>query len=577
MFLPVTKKELREQNIDQPDVILVSGDTYIDSSYCGLAVIGKWLKLHGYTVAIIAQPDINSDKDITSLGEPKLFWGITAGAVDSMVANYTALKKKIKMDDATPGEINDRRPDRAVIKYTNLIRRYFKDTRPIVIGGIEASLRRISHYDFWSDKVRKSIIFDSKADILVYGEGERTIIELAEKIKAGIDYTDTRGICYISKDLPAGHQEIPSHNEVSKDKLKFIEAFHTFYKNNDPVNAVGLSQKVDERYLIQNPPNFYLEQADLDKVYAIKFENEVHPHYSKNGKVKALETIRFSINSHRGCYGECNFCAIAVHQGRRIRSRSKESIIDEARAYKYHNKFKGIISDIGGATANMYENSCKKQLKKGSCQHLRCLSPEKCAAMKIDHAPIVDVIREVDAMPHVRKVFTGSGLRYDLVMEDKKSGMIYLNQLVKHHVSGQLKIAPEHMSERVLNAMAKPSQKHLIEFRKKFYELSNKANKDQYLTYYFIAAHPGCDGEDMQSLKKFTSNELKMNPEQVQIFTPTPSTYSSVMYYTGLDPYTLEPMHVDKNHSEKIAQKEVLIKKKNKNSRPQFRTRIKKK
>ncbi len=568
MFLPVTKKELKERGIEQPDIIFVSGDTYIDSPYSGIAVIGKYLEKHGFSVAIIAQPDVNSVSDITALGEPKLFWGVSGGAVDSMVANYTALKKKIQGDDATPGEVNNKRPDRAVIKYSNLIRQHYKETVPIVLGGIEASLRRVAHYDFWSNKIRKPIIFDAKADYLVYGEGERTILELAYALRNGEDTSEIRGLSYIAKQSKEGYLNIPSYLQVSADKYKFIEMFHTFYRNNDPLNAKGLVQQVDNRYLIQNPPNFYLEGEDLDEVYNLDYENEVHPHYAKHGKVRAMDTIRFSINSHRGCYGECNFCAIAVHQGRKIRSRSENSILDEAKRYKNHPKFKGIISDVGGASTNMYNNHCTKQDKLGSCQTKRCLFPDKCKSMQIDHHDQISILSTIRKMEHVKKVFTGSGLRYDLVMEDKKSGKQYFKQLVEHHISGQLKIAPEHAEQGVLDLMGKPAKKHLLDFRKEFIRLNEQSDKKQFLTYYFIAAHPGCEYQHMVDLKKFVSKELKLNPEQVQVFTPTPSTYSTLMFYTGLDPWTLEPIAVEREPNKKKLQKEALTSKGYQQSRP---------
>lgn len=337
--------------------------------------------------------------------------------------------------------------------------------------------------------------------------------------------------------------------------------FHTFYKNNDPLNAKGLVQPVDNRFLIQNPPNFYLEGKDLDEIYNLNFENDVHPHYARDGKVRAMDTIRFSINSHRGCYGECNFCAIAVHQGRKIRSRSESSIIEEAIRYKKHPKFKGIISDVGGASTNMYNNHCPKMDKIGSCQEKRCLYPEKCKSMQADHKDQIDILSKIRKMDHVKKVFTGSGLRYDLLMEDKKSGKQYFKQLVEHHVSGQLKIAPEHAEQEVLDLMGKPARKHLLDFREEFIKLNEQTGKKQFLTYYFIAAHPGCEYEHMRELKKFVSKELKLNPEQVQIFTPTPSTYSTLMFYTGLNPWTLEPINIETDPGKKKKQKEALTSK----------------
>ncbi|MFH1050061.1 MAG: YgiQ family radical SAM protein [bacterium] len=557
MFIPTTYKEIKQLGWEKLDIILISGDVYLDSYYDGSALLGKLLISKGYKVGIISQPDISNSEDITRLGEPSLFWGVSAGCVDSMVANYTALLKKKRSDDLTPGNINDRRPDRAVIKYTNLIRQYFKNTKPIVIGGIEASLRRITHYDYWTDSIRKSILFDSKADYLIYGMAEKTIIEVAGNLKNDRNLESIRGLCYVSKNKVDDYLELPSFDEVKNDKLKFIEMFHKFYQNNDPINALGLCQKHDTRYLIQNPPNYYLSQKELDNIYGLEFERDVHPFYKKQGKVKALETIQFSINSHRGCYGECNFCAIAVHQGRTIRSRSRKSVIEEAKTITKHKDFKGIISDVGGPTANMFDNKCKLQLTKGSCKDRRCMLPERCTAMKINHSSQIDIFDEIKKIPEVRKVFIGSGLRYDLIIEDKKAGERYLFKLVKDHVSGQLKIAPEHISYNVLELMGKPSNKKLLEFRKKFNEFSQNAGKKHFLTYYLIAAHPGCEQDDMEELKSFVRKELKLNPEQMQVFTPTPSTYSTLMYYTELNPNTLKPIFVEKGLKGK--RKQLLI------------------
>jgi len=560
MFLPTTTQELKKLGWVQPDVILVTGDVYIDSCYDGIAVIGQVLLKAGYKVAVIAQPDVNSDTDITRLGEPALFWGVSGGCVDSMVANYTALKKKKRNDDLTPEGINNRRPDRAVIAYTNLIKKYFKNKKPVVIGGVEASLRRIAHYDYWSDSIRRSVLFDSKADVLIYGMGEKTIIELADCFKNQDDFRSIRGICYASNEVPAEYIELPSFEEVKRDKFKFIEMFHEFYKNNDPLNALGLAQRQDTRYLIQNPPNYNPSPHELDEIYNIVFERDVHPFYKKMGKVKALDTIQFSINSHRGCYGECNFCSITVHQGRTIVSRSQESILNEAKQITAHKDFKGIISDIGGPTANMYENYCKKQLTSGSCKDQRCAFPDICKAMRYDHSSQVDLLNKLRDIPGVRKVFVGSGVRYDLVVEDKKSGENYFYEIVQNHVSGQMKIAPEHYEQKVLDKMGKPSKKTLLRFKDDFYSITKKAEKNQFLTYYFIAAHPGCEMEDMKKLNSFIKSELKLHPEQVQIFTPTPSTYSTLMYYTGLDPWTLEKIPIEKDLKRKQSQKEIIVK-----------------
>lgn len=560
MFLPTSREEMKRLSWDRLDVILVTGDTYLDSPYIGAAVIGKVLFAAGYKVGIIAQPDINSELDITRLGEPTLFWGITAGSVDSMVANYTALKKKRRKDDFTPGGENTKRPDRATIVYCNLIKKYFKNTKPLVLGGIEASLRRIAHYDYWDDKIRKSILFDSKADLLIYGMGEDSILELADKLKSGKDFTKIRGLCYISPQPQEGFIILPSYQEVREDKQKFITMFHDFYLNNDPLTAKGLCQKQDSRYLIQNPPGYPLTQKELDKVYDLDYEREVHPYYRKEGKVKALETIKFSIPTHRGCYGDCNFCSIAVHQGRTIQQRSEKSILKEAKLLASMKDFKGYILDLGGPTANMYGIECQKKLKLGSCPNKRCLYPQICANLQINHQTQIEILKKIRKIKGIKKVFVASGIRYDMLLEDRKYGEEYLRELIKHHISGQLKIAPEHSEDNVLEKMGKPDQGYLKKFKDKFFQINKELKKKQFLTYYLIAAHPGCKEKDMQRLKNFTSQELKINPEQVQIFTPIPSTYSTLMYYTGRDPFTGKLIFVEKNLKKKERQKEIVVK-----------------
>jgi len=456
MFLPTTREELISLGWDRLDVILVTGDSYIDSPFVGISVIGKLLLKAGYRVGVIAQPDPSSDQDICRLGEPRLFWGVTAGCVDSMVANYTALKKKRKSDDYTPGGVNNRRPDRASMVYTNIIRRNFKSTVPVVLGGIEASLRRVAHYDFWSDRIRRSLLFDAKADILLYGMAEKSVLELARAMDEGKGISHIRGLCYISKEKPDGHIEIPSFEAVAADKEAFIDMFHVFYQNNDPLTAKGLVQAHAERYLVQNPPQYQLSQAELDGLYALDYERAQHPFYEKQGSVKALETIRFSIPTHRGCYGECNFCAIAVHEGRTVNWRSQESILAEARQMAQHPQFKGYIFDVGGPTANMYGYECDKKLARGSCRKKRCLTPEICPLMKVDHSPQLDLLRKIRRIPGVKKVFVASGIRTDLLLADHTSGQEYLEEVVSQHVSGQMKIAPEHSEPRVLELMGKP-------------------------------------------------------------------------------------------------------------------------
>jgi uncharacterized radical SAM protein YgiQ len=559
MFLPTTRAELDRLGWDWLDVILISGDTYIDSPYIGAAVIGKVLQNAGYRVGIIAQPDTETAADITRLGEPRLFWGVTSGSVDSMVANFTASKKRRRQDDFTPGGANDRRPDRALIIYTNLIRRYFKNTKPIVLGGIEASLRRVAHYDYWDDSVRRSILFDAKADIIVYGMGERTIIELAEKLTAGIPFQGIRGICHITAEPPAGYLRLPSYTEVKADPEQLVQMFHLFYRNSDPTTAKGLVQLYDNRYLVQNPPAEYLSENELSAVHDLDYERDVHPYYKKGGIVRALDTIRFSINTHRGCYGECNFCSIAVHQGRTIRSRSVESILAEARTLTKLPDFKGYILDLGGPTANMYGVECPTKPTKGGCSEKRCLRPDVCKNLMISHAGQIELLKKIRKIPGVKKVFVASGIRYDLIMNDRKYGRPYLEEIIRHHISGQMKIAPEHTEEKILKLMGKPGQKQLRDFKDLFDKLNQKAGKKQFLTYYLIAAHPGCDQNDMLKLKEFASKELQLRPEQVQIFTPLPSTYSALMYYTGTNPFTGEKLFVERDLRRKEEQKMLVV------------------
>ena len=563
MFIPTTKKEIQKLGWNQLDVILISGDTYIDTPYSGIAIVGQILLSQGYKVGIIAQPDIKSAIDITRLGEPKLYWGVGAGLVDSMVANYTATKKFRKGDDFTPGGVNNRRPDRAIITYVNLIRQHFKNTVPIVIGGIEASLRRVVHYDFWSNKVRKSLLFDSKADILVYGMAEKSVVELTDALRDEKDFRDIQGICYISKEPKEDYIELPSFDECKADKLKFINMFHLFYHNNEPMTSTGLYQKHDSRYLIQNPPQDYMSESEIDKVYNLKYERDVHPYYKAQGEVKALQTIQFSVTTHHGCYGECNFCAISVHQGRTIRSRSQESVIKEIDNFKKHKNFKGIINDIGGATANMYGFECGRKLKKGVCADISCTSMTVCPVLKPDHSEQLELLEKVRSMPHVKKAFVNSGIRYDLINEDKKYGQRYLKTLVDHHISGQMKVAPEHTEDKILRLMGKPNKKALLDFKQQFDDYNKKSGKKQFLTYYLIAAHPGSEMEDMQSLKKFATKELRLNPEQVQVFIPTPSTYSTLMYYTEMDPWTRKKVFVEKDPMRKQKQKDIVTAKNN--------------
>ncbi|NPV56552.1 MAG: YgiQ family radical SAM protein [Anaerolineae bacterium] len=558
MFLPTTQSEAVQRGWDTLDVILVSGDSYIDSPMVGVAVIGRVLEAAGYRVGIIAQPDIQSGKDIQRLGEPRLFWGVSGGSVDSMIANYTPTNRKRRRDDYTPGGENNRRPDRAVIAYANLIRRYFKNTSPIVLGGIEASLRRVAHYDYWTDKVRRSILLDAKAELLVYGMAENTIRQLATALANGADYRDIRGLCYIASEAKAQYLELPSHEDCAADKNAFTEMFMTFYHNQDAITARGLQQAHGNRYLVHTPPNAPLTQKELDEVYHLPFKRAQHPFYEAKGTVKALETIRFSIPTHRGCYGECNFCAIAMHEGRTVTWRSQESILKEARTLTKLPGFKGYILDLSGPSANMYAVECDKKLETGACEHRNCLTPTICPALKIDHQSQIDLMRAIREIPGVKKVFLASGIRYDMLMADEQHTDAYLEELVNHHVSGQLKVAPEHSEAAVLRRMNKSDPGVLMAFKRKFDQANQRAGKRQFLTYYFIAAHPGCSEAEMRQLSRFVSKTLRIHPQQVQIFTPTPSTISSLMYYTEKDPFNGEKIFVEKNLARKDRQKQII-------------------
>lgn len=586
MFLPTTKEEMQGLGWEYLDIILISGDTYIDSSYNGTALIGKWLLKHNYKVGVIAQPNIENIDDITRLGEPRLYWGVSSGCVDSMVANYTATKKRRRQDDFTPGGENNKRPDRAIIVYTNLIKRAFKNSSvPVIIAGIEASLRRIVHYDYWSNSLRRSILFDSKADILSYGMGEKSMLELAIALENSLElkklmelqpyfnskknsvlinkanWKKIEGISYISKNKEESYIDLPTFDECQNDKKSLIEAFNIFYSNCDFITAKGLNQAHGDRYYIQNPPASPLSVEEIDEIYGMEFERDVHPFYKEYGSVKALETIRNSITTHRGCYGECNFCAIAIHQGRTVTSRSENSILLETKTIAQKKGFDGYIKDVGGPTANMYGIECIKKVTKGSCSEKRCLYPISCPVLKINHNRQIELLKKMREIKGIKKIFIASGIRYDLILDDKKYGEQYLEELIKHHISGQMKIAPEHTEDKILDLMGKKGKNYLINFKNKFYEINKKLDKKQFLTYYLIAGHPSCNEKDMKDLKKFASKELKLNPEQVQIFTPTSSTYSTLMYYTELNPFDFSPIFVEKDNNKKQYQKELITKK----------------
>ena len=566
MFLPVTKEEMKERGWQQADFVLVTGDAYVDHHSFGTAIIGRLLERYGYKVAVLPQPNYKSAEDFQRFGKPRLGFLINSGVVDSMVNNYSVFKHRRKTDEYAPGGKAGNRPDRALIVYANRAREAYKDV-PVIIGGIEASLRRLGHYDYWSDKVRRSILLDSKADLLIYGMGERAIVEIAEALDSGIaarDITWVRGTCYRAKDLSIAESTgkeslkvLSSFDEISTDKKAYARSFATQFKNNDSISAVTLAEKyTDTVYVVQNPPQPPLEREELDDVYSLPFENEWHPMYDDMGGVPAFKEIKFSVVSSRGCFGGCSFCALTYHQGRQVRSRSKESIVNEVRRLTEKEDFKGYIHDVGGPTANFRGPGCKKQLKSGVCTHRDCLYPAVCPNMTPDHSEYLDLLRAVRAVDGVKKVFIRSGIRYDYLMADPHCDD-FIDELCRYHISGTLKVAPEHISDRVLYYMRKPSKKVFLDFDKRYKTANKRLGKKQYLIPYLISSHPGSTLEDAVELAVFLK-EYGFVPDQVQDFYPTPGTLSTCMYYTELDPLTMKPVYVAKNMEEKRMQRALI-------------------
>lgn len=555
----MSRRELQSKGIIRPDVILVTGDAYIDSYYSGVAVIGRVLESRGYSVAVIAQPDISGPRDITSLGEPGLFWGVSAGCVDSEIANYTSLGKPRRSCDFTPGGQNLKRPDRACIVYSNLIREYFKGTVPVVIGGIEASLRRIAHYDQRTDRVRRSILLDSKADILVYGMGEKSVSEIAGRLRREASLDNIAGTCVMAGAAPDNYLVLPDFEKVRDDPRAFARMFELFYKNSQGPSGLGLTQRYDNRFLVHHPPSPSLRRTELDKVHELPFMNDSHPLCRSMGQIRALETIKDSITTHRGCYGECSFCSIAVHQGRSVISRSMGSILKEAGQLTQGKGFSGVIRDIGGPTANMYGSGCRRMFSGDPCSDRSCVGfGGVCSRLAPGHHKQRRLLSRLRVLPGVKKVHIASGIRYDLVLADKRYGTGYLEQIISHHVSGQMKIAPEHSADHVLELMNKPPASLAIEFASLYRRLAIKKRKNVYLSCYVIAAHPGCSLMDMKGFAGFARSNLKFLPEQVQIFTPTPSTRSTVMYHSGIDPFTGRKVWTEKRVAGKKKQKEAI-------------------
>jgi uncharacterized radical SAM protein YgiQ len=557
-FLPINKSDMKNRNWTQLDFVIVSGDAYVDHPSFGTAIISRLLERYGYKVGIIPQPDWNNLEEFKKMGKPKLAFLVTSGNIDSMVNHYTVFKKRRKKDMYSPEEKAGLRPDRAVIVYGNKIREAYKDI-PIIIGGIESSLRRFAHYDYWSNSIRRSILLDSAADLLVYGMGEKSIISIAESLESGIpveEITYIDGTVFRTKNLERlyKYKILPSYKEITESKEKYAESFMIQYKNTDSINGEILVEDYGDVYVVANKPSEPLDVIELDDIYNLDYTRTYHPIYEKFGGISALKEVEFSITANRGCYGNCSFCALTFHQGRVIQKRSKESIIKEARILTKSRRFKGYITDVGGPTANFREKACEKQIKHGVCKNKECINP-KCSNLNVTHKEYLEILREIRELKDVKKVFVRSGIRYDYLMYDKNDE--FFRELCKYHVSGQLRTAPEHASDRVLKLMNKPSISLYKEFEEKFYKINKEINKEQYAVPYFISSHPGSTVKDAIELAEYI-RDLGYIPEQVQDFYPTPGTLSTCMYYTGLDPRTMKKIHIPNSFHEKRLQRALL-------------------
>ncbi len=559
-FLPISRAEMDERGWDAPDFVYVTGDAYVDHPSFGVSIISRVLEDEGYRVAILSQPNYKSADDFKTFGRPKLGFLVTAGNIDSMVAHYTAAKKRRSSDYYSPGGKMGARPDRATIVYCNRIREAFGDI-PIIIGGLEASLRRFAHYDYWDDKVRRSILVDSRADILTYGMGENILLRIASLLSKGVPIKkirDVRGTVFLSKKDEKIHFPVAAtfdYNELKTDKKKYAEAFGVQYKNQDSINGKAIIEFYDEKMLVQNPPMPPLERKELDRVYALPYMRTYHPSYEKMGGVPAIAEVKFSITHNRGCFGACNFCALAFHQGRTVRSRSIESVVSEAQKITRLPDFKGYIHDVGGPTANFRHPACEKQLEYGVCADRKCLAPTPCKNLKADHSEYIRLIEAVEAVPGIKKVFIRSGIRFDYVLCDKDDS--FFKKLVRDNVSGQLKVAPEHCSSEVLRKMGKPDFEVYEKFRKRYFELTKSFGKEQYLVPYLMSSHPGSRLEDAIALARCLKRD-GYAPEQVQDYYPTPGTASTVMYYTGINPLDGKKVYVATNYHEKQLQRALL-------------------
>lgn len=555
-------EDMKKRGWTQADFVFVIGDAYVDHPSFGPAIISRLLERYGYKVCMIAQPDWKNDKSIDVFGKPRLGFLVCGGNMDSMVNHYSVSKKRRQKDAYSPGGQMGLRPDYATTVYCNLIRRTYKDV-PIIIGGIEASLRRMAHYDYWSDKLKHSILVDSSADILSYGMGEHSMIEIAEALDSGIDVKDitfVRGTCYRTKDISGVPEDsiiLPDYDSLSKDRLEYARSFYTQYINTDPYSAKTLVEGYGNRgYVVQNPPAYPLTQMEMDDVYDLPYMNNYHPIYEEAGGIPAISEIKFSLTSNRGCFGGCSFCALTFHQGRIIQTRSHESLIKEAERMTHDPDFKGYIHDVGGPTANFRHKSCAKQDKYGVCTNKQCLFPEPCRNLKVDHKDYVELLRKLEAVPGVKKVFIRSGIRFDYVMADSNDE--FLKELCEKHISGQLRVAPEHVSDNVLRMMGKPQNSVYEKFIDRYKRVNAKTGKQQYVVPYLMSSHPGSTLKEAVELAEYV-RDIGYMPEQVQDFYPTPSTISTCMYYTGVDPRTMKPVYVPHNPHEKAMQKALMM------------------
>ena len=559
-FLPISKEDMRKRGWQQCDFVYISGDAYVDHSSFGCAIISRVLEAHGYKVGIIAQPDWKDDKSITVLGEPRLGFLVSAGNMDSMVNHYTVNKKPRSEDAYSPGGKRGYRPDYATVVYGNLIRRTYKKT-PIIIGGIEASLRRLAHYDYWSDKLKRSVLLDSGADIISYGMGEKSIVEIADALNAGIDVKDitfVKGTVYRTSDISGivDGKILPGFEELQSNKLNYAKSFNIQNSNTDAITGKILIEPYPNKvYVVANPPAEPLSTVEMDDVYALPYMNTYHPIYKNQGGIPAIQEIKFSLTSNRGCFGGCSFCALTFHQGRRVQVRSHESIIDEAKRMTNDPEFKGNIHDVGGPTANFRHPSCEKQLTKGVCSGKQCLYPKPCPNLKVDHSDYLSLLRKLRKIPKVKRVFVRSGIRFDYLMADKSDE--FLRDLCKYHISGQLRVAPEHVSDEVLKLMGKPENAVYEAFLKRYKKVNDLTGKEQYAIPYLMSSHPGSTLKSAIKLAEYI-RDLGYIPDQVQDFYPTPSTISTCMYYTGVDPRTMEKVYVPKDTKEKAMQRALI-------------------